>query len=52
MIHTYIQVAGIPPTSTSMFNSICYELVAELADNIPDMAAGIRKKLDLPDKVT
>ena len=24
--------AGIPPTSTAMFNSICYELVSELAD--------------------
>ncbi|EKX36637.1 hypothetical protein GUITHDRAFT_145594 [Guillardia theta CCMP2712] len=44
------RVAGIPPTSTSMFNSICYELVAELADGIPDIADGVRKKLDLPPK--
>jgi hypothetical protein len=42
--------AGIPPTSTAMFNSICYELVSELADSIPDMAEGIRKKLALPNK--
>lgn len=42
--------AGIPPTSTAMFNSICYELVSELADSIPDMAEGIRKKLVLPKK--
>jgi hypothetical protein len=46
-----MKVAGIPPTSTSMFNNICYELVAELADGIPDIASNIRKKLDLPDKV-
>ena len=26
--------AGIPPTSTAMFNSICYELVSELADAV------------------
>jgi hypothetical protein len=42
--------AGIPPTSTAMFNSICYELVSELADSIPDIAEGIRKKLVLPKK--
>lgn len=42
--------AGIPPTSTAMFNSICYELVSELADSIPDIAEGIRKKLALPKK--
>lgn len=42
--------AGIPPTSTAMFNSICYELVSELADSIPDMAEGIRKKLALSKK--
>jgi hypothetical protein len=46
-----MKVAGIPPTSTSMFNNICYELVAELADGIPDIASNIRKKLDLPEKV-
>jgi hypothetical protein len=33
-----------------MFNSICYELVSELADSIPDIAEGIRKKLALPKK--
>uniref|UniRef100_A0A7S1EDU6 MYCBP-associated protein n=1 Tax=Hemiselmis andersenii TaxID=464988 RepID=A0A7S1EDU6_HEMAN len=42
-----MKVAGIPPTSTSMFNSICYELVAELADGIPDIASDIRKKLNI-----
>ena len=45
-----MKVAGIPPTSTSMFNSICYELVAELADSIPDLADSIRIKLELPRK--
>ncbi len=37
----------MPPTSTSMFNSICYELLAELADGIPDAAAAVRRRLGL-----
>jgi hypothetical protein len=31
-----------------MFNSICYELLVELADAVPDAAGDIRRRLFLP----
>ena len=42
--------AGIPPTSTATFHSLCYTLVSELAESIPEIADNIRKELLLPQK--